>query len=236
VLRFYIVPITQNGIYRSPSHFGGRAVAADVELVGVVWSMMDYGFINAGLVAANVDSTQQTYLDSLTDVQPVPQDIDTTVTGGQVTAIQNKLEAFNIPGTWVNVGDSYRTILREICGYFQFLQRYSALTGVDPTAQSISLNTSLGLVVINQWAAMNDRYLELKATMGDFSAFNQMKSEVIGAGLSNLNFYKASLLIVLTEMGYDTSAAVAGTTLRQILRGLAAQNDQKSFQIGGVTL
>lgn len=141
VARLYFVDIVQTGIYRSPDHFGGRAVAPDTELIGVQWALMDYGLIPQGLVAAEVNTDQQTYLDSLPDVTVIPADLDATVTAGNVSAIRNALEARNIPATWVNVGDSYRVVLREIAGYFQFMQRLTGITGLDPTAQGITLGT-----------------------------------------------------------------------------------------------
>jgi len=145
-IRFYVVPITQIGNARYPSHFGGKGLTPDAELANVAsWAMMDYGLINTGLIAANVDSAQQTYLAGLADVLVVPANIDNTITTqGQVNAVSNALEAFDIPGTWVNVGDTYRTVLREIAGYFQFMQRLTAITGIDPTTLNIRLSTTYG--------------------------------------------------------------------------------------------
>ena len=51
------------------------------------------------------------------------------------TDISNALEAKEIPADWVNAGDTYRSILREVVGYFLFMQRYTATTGFDPIAK-----------------------------------------------------------------------------------------------------
>lgn len=143
VERLYFVDISQSGSIRYPSHFGTPRYGfqPDAQLVGVAWSMMDYGLINQGLIAANVDATQQTYLAGLSDVLTIPLDLETTVTAGNVIAIRNALEGRNIPGTWVNVGDSYRVVLREIAGYFQYMQRLTAITGLNPLTQGITLAT-----------------------------------------------------------------------------------------------
>lgn len=141
-IRYLIVPVIKVDNRRSPAHFGGRAFPPDTELVGVVWGMMDYGLIDVGLVAADVDATQVTYLETLSDVQLVPANIDNTIgTQARVDVVSAALEAFNIPATWVNVGDTYRTVMREIAGYFLFMQRITGITGVDPTTLGVNLST-----------------------------------------------------------------------------------------------
>lgn len=141
VERLYFVDIVQTGIYRSPDHFGGRVVAPDAELVGVQWVLVDYGLVNQGLVAATVDSTQQAYLAGLADVLTIPLDLETVITGSAVNALRNDLEAREIPATWVNNGDTYRIVLREVIGYFYFMQRLTAITGSTPAAAGVALNT-----------------------------------------------------------------------------------------------
>lgn len=140
-LRFYIVPMVQVGNVRGPVHFASRAGEADPELDGVRGAFKDYGLIPVMMVAAEVDSAQQTYLDTLADIQPVPANIDNVIGAGQVATVQTALENFNIPGTWVNAGDSYRVVMREIFGYFDFMQRLTAITGINPLTLGISLST-----------------------------------------------------------------------------------------------
>lgn len=196
-LRFYLVTITQVNNYRYPTHFGARGVSADAELVGVQWQMMDYGLINTGLLAANVNAAQQTYLAGLADVQAIPANIDNTVTAGQVQNIRDRLEAFDLPGTWVNVGDSYRVVLREVCGYMQFMQRLTAITGINPTTLNIRLSMQ-------------------------YNAMPQL--------------WKNAMVQTYSELGYSDENVSGTSTLRQILRDITAQNGQRAFYIGGVTL
>lgn len=258
-----LVDITVNGIYRSPSHFGGRAVAPDPELVGVQWSMMDYGMINVGMIVADVSNTQVTYLQGLADVIMVPANIDTTLGAGQLTATRNALESKNIPADWVNTGDTYRSIIREIMGYFQFMQRYTATTFFNPIANGVSLDTTMGNPALNNWQAMKTRWNEIQATVRpktpeelaadeiliqhglpitpdvnyDYGeAMRMTMDEANLAGLSQANCLKAALIMIGDDMGYDVSAVAAGTTLRGILRGLANQNDLRQFLIGGITI
>lgn len=176
-LRFYIVPVVQVGIYRSPAHFGGRSNPVDAQLVGVTWGMMDYGLINVGIVGAQVNATQATYLAGLSDIQPVPANIDTVLTTqGQVNTVSNALEAFNIPGTWVNVGDSYRTVMREIAGYFQFMQRLTTITGINPTTLSINLSTRYNQLNATWQNALLQTFSELGYSTAKLSGTSTLRA------------------------------------------------------------
>jgi hypothetical protein len=250
-VRFYFVPVqtvtinTQN--YLVPTHFWTpRVFQGDTELQGVFYSIIPFGRVPVGLLSVNVNAAQQTYLSTVSDILAVPASIDTVITAGQVATVKSKLEAFNIPAAWVNAGDSYRTVMREIVGYFEFIQRFSGLTLVDPIAQGFSLDATIGAAAFNNYAAMNARWQELKTTTNpatnpprnydDAEAFNVMRTETLEAGLSLGNFYKASVILTLIDQGYTIGALTSGTTLRQILRGMAQQNDNKQFQINGVIL
>jgi len=236
--RLYFVDIIRTVSNRYPAHFGDprHGFPADVELVGVRWSMLDYGEIDQGLVAADLSASQITYMASLPDVLAIPANIDNLVTAGNVATIQNALEARGIPGTWVNVGDSYRVVLREIAGYFDVVQKLSVLLQIDPTAQGYSLSATIGATALAQWQAIKARWIVLKGTMDEVSAYQQTRTEALQAGLSSTNFLRASLLVVLDFKGYDISAITASTTIRQVLRGLSAQNGQKQFTVGAFVL
>ena len=236
--RLYFVNIIRTPIFRYPAHFGDprHGFPADAELVGVRWSMLYYGQIDQAIVAADLNVSQITYMAGQSDVLVIPANIDNLVTAGNVTTIQNALEARGIPGTWVNVGDSYRVVLREIAGYFEILQKLSELLQVDPTAQGYSLSATIGATALAQWQVVKARWIVLKGTMSEIAAYQQTRTEALEAGLSSANFLRASLLVVLDFKGYDISAITASTTIRQILRGLAAQNGQKQFTIGAFVL
>jgi hypothetical protein len=143
VERLYFVDALVSGNVRYAAHFGEirYGIQPDPELVGVPLGRMDYGLINQMLVAATVDAAQQAYLDGLPDVLVIPLDLETTVTAGNRNAIRNALRNRNIPSSWVNTGDTYRVVLREIAGYFQFMQRLTAITQLNPLTAGITLDT-----------------------------------------------------------------------------------------------
>lgn len=138
--RLYIVDMVQIGNYRSPAHFGGRVVEQDAALAGVVARYFDYGLINQVLVIADVNQAQSDYLDLLSDVFVWPENLEATVPANQVNGLKNELEAREVPVDWVNAGDTYRIILREICWYFTFMQKLTAKTGINPMTLNIRLS------------------------------------------------------------------------------------------------
>lgn len=241
-LRLFLVDFTQVGNVRNPNHFGGLHQAPDAELAGVsVSGTIDFALQPIGLVAANVTPTQVTYLGNQTDVTVIPLDLDTTLTTqSQVNNISALLEARNIPGTWVNVGDSYRRIIREIIGYFEFMNSYFGHTQYDPITQGINLSVQLGAPAINNWQAMKARWLELQTLTNpntgflytDNQAYIQMLIESTNAGLSSLNCLKASVPIIADFLGYSTSGMTATTTLRQVFNSFQLRNDNRQFNVG----
>lgn len=143
--RWYLVDIVitavGSGNYRSPAHFGGRMVEPDAPLAGVVFNPVDYGAVPVALVVAQVDVIQEAYLDGLSDVLVVPPNIDDVIGTGRLTTVQNALKSKNIPGAWIASTDTYKEVLRQMVGFFNFMRRVTALTGINPFTLSINLQT-----------------------------------------------------------------------------------------------
>ena len=124
-LSLYIVPIvhidTGNGTeFAAPKYFWGRLTEGAAELQGVTWAWQRYVWENHGFIVADVSAAQDTFLRGLADVLSVPG-LDTTVANVSArNKVRNYLEAGNLPGTWVNTGMTYRSIVRVILGVIQF--------------------------------------------------------------------------------------------------------------------
>src|SRR3990167_1357542 len=143
-VRFYFVQIEQIGNARGPEHFPWRFDAnPETELVGVAWSMKDYGLINAAIVAANVTQAQADYLALQTDVVAIPQDLEANITNAEINFLTNYLEPRNIPTDWITPSFTRREVLRLLTAMFLYFQRVTAITGTNPFDTGVTLNTQI---------------------------------------------------------------------------------------------
>lgn len=232
--RIYIVETVNAGSARCPKYFGGRAAQTDPNLNGIKGRYFYYGRFDQCLVyVKDIDPAHEAYLQSLPDVLAVPADLNTIIAAGQVANIRTQLAARNIPGGWINAGDTYRRVIRETMWVFDFLQRYTAFANFNPLAEGIDLNTTLGAVVINQWGNLLARYLQALTEIDPdtitpdrpegtlhtpYSAWhNVVTVEALAQGMSQNNIHKCAALVVLTTLGFNISGAQSSTTFNDIL-------------------
>lgn len=137
--RFYFIPVEANGAARGPKYLPWKYDPDPPALVTPArWAMMDYGLINAALLVADVTTAQHTLLSAQANVAAAPEDIDSTITTAALTAVKAVLDALSIPTQWVQVGMTYRYVMRMVAGLFQFAQRHAGLHGerlIDTAAQ-----------------------------------------------------------------------------------------------------
>lgn len=116
--RFYIVPIVGSGKPkidpRRPAYF--RRLRVD-------WSMMDYGLMPLGLVAANVDREIHAQITGQPDVIYAPLDIDQPI-GRECNGVKRRLLDLRIPAGWLDADHTYREVLRTVAGCFQLSQAF----------------------------------------------------------------------------------------------------------------
>ena len=138
--RFYIVPIEVVGKYRGPEYFTW-AKDEDLDSLDVRWSLKDYGRdINQGIVAAEVDVAQHAILEGKPDVWSFPEDLETNPTAQELNALSAFMETIGIPANWLNVQDTYITVIRTITGMFLYMQRVNSITKESPLTSGVGLN------------------------------------------------------------------------------------------------
>jgi hypothetical protein len=255
VARFFFVDIVQNGIYRSPAHFGGRFAAPDPELAGIIAYYHDYGLVNQAIVyIPSLPPDAEIYLDNLPDVLGIPANLETVIGAGSVAAIRSALEARDIPGTWIGAGDTYRQAMRETFWVFDVMQDYTTFAAFNPIAAGINLNTTMGNVAVAQWTVLRDRWNTAKTEIDPdtiteltpdgfpydkYTAWSKVVSvEAANAGMSLANIRKCALMVLVDNAGYDVSPVTSSTTFGQILRGIGnAKTNQAWVWAGaGVTI
>lgn len=242
----FLIPTTRAGSVRYVNHFGSprHGISADAALVNAPYSAVYYGALPNALVAATLDTAQLSYLSSQLDVLSIPINLDQQVTVSNIDTVQTRLEAADIPATWVNVGDTFRVVLREILGFFEFVDRFSALLQDDPLSYGINRNIVVGSAAMLVWENIRDRWYLLRTyeyqktgrLYSEIEAILQVRAEALAAGLSVVNWAKALLIVTLYDLGYNLTGLNSSTTLRQILGALSSQNANKVYKIGGFVL
>lgn len=119
-LGFYIVPIATLGgrlESRFPKYFYDGTISFAYEL-----RMVDYGFEPWMIVAADLSAPDHATISGKPDAYALPFDLTANLTAGQVTSVQNKLEAINLPAGWVTVLMKWSDVLRTVLHMFQFMR------------------------------------------------------------------------------------------------------------------
>jgi hypothetical protein len=135
--RLYIVPVVGIGTKddpRRPKYFNSDAAGAGrtgIITAGSVWSAIDYGFEPWMVVGADLSTSDDNLVVGEADAFAVPFDLSVNLTSGQVTNVQNKLEAINVPAGWVDTSLTWVSVLRVVLGMFLLMQRYSGIHGTN---------------------------------------------------------------------------------------------------------
>lgn len=99
MIRFYILPIIVIDDTRHPKYFGSRHNPTGIRCE---WGLLDYGLIDAALVAANVTVEQHDLLIANSDVASPPEDIDQNISDIAIPKVKDVLEQLRIPADWVS--------------------------------------------------------------------------------------------------------------------------------------
>jgi hypothetical protein len=122
----------------------------------VSWSGIRYGREGFWLVAADVSTAQDNAATAQPDVIRLPDNLDLTI-GVNLTTVQNRLEAINIPSGWVSAGMTYRSVLRTVVHMMFFFQRFLSVNKVYTAFLSgaVSLDTTF-----NSLSATNKKRIQ----------------------------------------------------------------------------
>ena len=140
---------------RTPAYLGRNNAGATSG-----YRCMDYGLEPVFLCVAEVSAAQHAAIAANAPITVVPADLSGNV-GGQRANVEAALESWNIPGTWVTSGMSYREVLRGVATIFQVAQRLHGLYGVRAFPPGITLGTTMAELTQaqrNALAAVNDSF------------------------------------------------------------------------------
>ena len=140
--RLYLVPVVGTGATistsRRPKYFTDGTIAVSP------WSAMDYGSEPWMIVGADLSPTDDVLVVSKLDAFALPFDLTPLLTPLEVTAVQTKLEAINIPAEWVTTLLTWLEVARRVLGILTFMQRFTALNVNVSLFAGASLATTIG--------------------------------------------------------------------------------------------
>lgn len=114
--RIYLMPIIGDGLTKQTANrckYGSLLTS---------YSTLTYGPERFCMVGSDTTTDQHTNVMANSDVRVFPDNIDSTITANQRTQIINILDIMNVPSGWINVGMTFRVIIRRLAGMFIILQ------------------------------------------------------------------------------------------------------------------
>lgn len=140
MIHFYLLPIERNveGTAYGPKYCRWRFDPDPPALIPN-WSGMDYGFMSAYLIVADVTDTLHASIAANADVYSFPSNLDQAIPGNDT--LQAFCEGINIPTNWVTASTTYRELMRCLAGIFQFAQRYYGIAGESLFSGTVTLST-----------------------------------------------------------------------------------------------
>lgn len=148
-VELYLIPVVHPEISpgryaNAPKYLRTRFDPNNVEpgLEDVAWAWTTYLLEDTGLLIAEVTPSQNNQLSGHSDVLHVPP-LDNTINNtNQRSIVRNALEDSFIPAHWVNVGMTYREIIRTVLHIFEFHGRAVAINQ-GPLFRGDTLNLDL---------------------------------------------------------------------------------------------
>jgi len=136
MLGFYLIPILTVGVWRGPSYFVWKENPVGIDCQ---WAMMDYGFSPyALLVATDIEPLGHNWLITQPGVFDFPPDLDTPVDQD----IQAFFEDVHLPTDWLTPATTWRELLRQVAGMFQFNQRYMGIVANETSERHSIFDTA----------------------------------------------------------------------------------------------
>lgn len=140
--RLYLVPVIGTGTAkdaRRPKYVADGTVTA----IGDV-NCLDYGFEPWMVVSADLSPSDHTLLVGQVDAFGLPADLSALLTAANVTAVQTRLEAMNIPAGWVTTSLTWQQVVRLVLWMMAFWQRFTAIHGGPVFLGGVNLDTTIG--------------------------------------------------------------------------------------------
>lgn len=124
--RLFLVPMEGAGTRTDPRR--GK-YTHDAALAN--WSTLRYGDDDSAIIFLDGTNTYLNFVASQPDATEIARvsNIDNTLNASQADAVKAVYEAADIPGEFINAGETRREAIRKLVGMFLFSQRMEGLLG-----------------------------------------------------------------------------------------------------------
>jgi len=135
-IRLYVMPLEAGigpELSHGPKYLSWKWDPDPSNNVGVSdWVPIYYGTFDWGLFAVEASALAHSSLAAKPDLQQIPADLDSII--GSAAArdtARSFLEAAAIPGNWIGINDTWRSVVRTVAGFMLFAQRYDGIRQKD---------------------------------------------------------------------------------------------------------
>lgn len=152
MIRWYVMPaevVTVNGqSIRRPEHLGAILGASTRGSVLGSWGWIPVKD-NWAIGWVDLTNAQHNTYNSSSGVLFLTNNLTSTLTAGQVNGVRTRLDARNLPSSWVDATDTWAQTIKRVYGFLQCLQRYygeskqNMNVGVEVTTAISSLSQSV---------------------------------------------------------------------------------------------
>lgn len=205
--RFYIVPTVAGprGHRAAKYMFAAPVFVAGERIYDA--SAKYYGTEDVGiLLVRGITPTDHAIISADPDVIAIPENLEATMTQGQVDATKAFYDSLNIPSGWINTSRTVLQVLKITTGIFFFNQKWNGLSGsagTSPFKEGLNLNTQY-----NQLSELNKARLLM--------IFDTFPTDIGGP--------------------IDTSSLTATSTIGDAMRLLALTVANNTIKFGGLDL
>lgn len=141
---FAIVPKIGTPIYPDsvrPKYTDPGDLGAGLDIKG--YSVKDYGYEKSCLLIAELSPEQRTAVQAQIDTLVLPFDLDVTISAIALPSIQAKLEALNLPGTYITTEYTVRQIVRGFRKLFTFMEVWQGMFPEGLFTDGVTLDTRI---------------------------------------------------------------------------------------------
>jgi hypothetical protein len=155
-IRWYVMPaevveVSAGSFVRRPEHLGSILGLSSKGSVLGTWGWLPVKD-NWGIGWVDLTNAQHNTYNAAAGVLFLTADLNATLTAGQVTGVQTRLDARNLPSSWVDTTDTWAQVIKRIFGFIQCIQRY-----YGESKQSLNVGVAVTTAISSLSQTVQDR-------------------------------------------------------------------------------